>query len=1534
MPIEQLTPDRHTQYSSSSSSQNFNHEDVWTDLSCAHVEVGSDLWTGRTTFFIQPPPSESQAPDSASKATAAASCEWTAKQLRSVRSGARKAMQEVTKPGSQVKSPIYDVIEVFSPPRFGLLCTTRGLSCLSADLVSGWDFRRPGDRDAIRSLIRDHPPKLLVLCPPCTWAGGWFNLNRLHMTPEERRQKEMLTRLFLNFCAELAELQLENGGRVVFEHPVGSVAWSLPRWQKLGQRMHQVDLDMRCYGLCVPSGVLIKKATRLLVSHANMRCLGKRCPGPRVAEHVKHQVAQGSFPGVGSVSKEAGKYPPAFVRAVMRTVTELPKHSVCLVQTSTDEECLMARRVAALNEQQKDQMRASIRKLHSNLGHPPNSALVRVLRHGGANQAALDMAREFTCEQCQASKQPSPANPAQCQRVTTFNQRIGLDVKYLPGWMPNQKIPSLNIVDYASSFQVVVPLPGRETGESLRQALQERWISWAGMPAEIVVDPAQTNLSEALTTPQELAGAVISTTAAEAHWQLGKVEVHGGWFARVLDKVLSDCAPRDRHSWQECVTGAHCKNELIQVYGMTPAQFVFGRNPRVPANLLDEPLSVVPATASLYEDAVARQVAVRQSARQAVIALQDDKALRLGLAARPRKIEVFQPGQWVAYWRTQKSHQGVIERGGRWYGPAVVLGYVGKNVVVIHKRQIFRRAPEQVRRSTSEEQSLTETPQLELLGIKDLLDSKAITSKQYVDLVPEGLPEPEPPQVDPNTSSNPAAQVPARLAEPSAASAGPQPAELRPADSGVVGSGSGSSGLGSGLSGCVEGPGSELGPLSSPYPNPNPKPTQPSDGGDEYGPVRRVTGKKPPQETLFRPRVLLQDDFAEMMHEALPELIARALNGEQQQANPPMSSAAQPLQENRGQKREASSEPPASSGKRPARDPASATGDAASSTDVLVVQCYENFLVQAMQEKSSVEALVASHVNRQVKEVPATGNPSELQAVVDEAKSVEWNTVSGRDAVRLVLGAQADAIRKHSPERIMGSRFVMTWKHEEDAAPRMKGRWCLQGHLDPDLREKALSGDLQSPTLSQVGRSMLMQLIASHRWDLRLGDIKGAFLASGELPPKYRPLYARLPPGGIPGVPSDALIEVVGHVYGLNDAPSAWYRTLDRALLKAGFERSRFDPCIYYMRDNDQIVGIYGVHVDDCATGGAGRKYEEALKSLKETFEFRKWRLGDGDFCGAHYWQDPQTHAITMTQGKFAEKLRPLHLSRKRLQQRESPLTADEIRCLRAINGSLNWLSTQSRPDLSTQVSFSQQSFPTPTVGDALAANNAIRRAKQHASLPIVFEPIVPEQLAVMGHSDAAYANGREGATQAGYLVSFTDKAIDKGSVCSWTPAYWKSYRLPRVVNSTLSAEAQAMATASGMIEWIMLLLSEALDGKSFLRSAWQTASRRASVLLTDCKSLYDHLSSRSAPTLDDKRTSLDVIIIRDSILKLGASLRWIPTDRMLADSMTKESQDAMDLLRACIRTRRYQISDEGSVLEWRAAERQRRQARVVPQGV
>ena len=87
---------------------------------------------------------------------------------------------------------------------------------------------------------------------------------------------------------------------------------------------------------------------------------------------------------------------------------------------------------------------------------------MRVLKHGGASSAAIEAARNFACDHCQAHKTPKSALPAQVQRVVEFNALVGVDIKYLPGWQGNQKITTVNMIDYASSLQATDPLSKRK----------------------------------------------------------------------------------------------------------------------------------------------------------------------------------------------------------------------------------------------------------------------------------------------------------------------------------------------------------------------------------------------------------------------------------------------------------------------------------------------------------------------------------------------------------------------------------------------------------------------------------------------------------------------------------------------------------------------------------------------------------------------------------------------------------------------------------------------------------------------------------------------------------------------------------------------------------------------------------------------------------------------------------------------------------------------------------------------------------------
>ena len=290
---------------------------------------------------------------------------------------------------------------------------------------------------------------------------------------------------------------------------------------------------------------------------------------------------------------------------------------------------------------------------------------------------------------------------------------------------------------------------------------------------------------------------------------------------------------------------------------------------------------------------------------------------------------------------------------------------------------------------------------------------------------------------------------------------------------------------------------------------------------------------------------------------------------------------------------------------------------------------------------------------------------------------------------------------------------------------------------------------------------------------------------------------------------------------------------------------------------------------------------------------------------------------ITQSQKSFAlEKIEAIRISRARKQEPDQLATDIQVSAMRAVAGAGNGIVSQSRPDLSRQVSLSLQTMPKPSVHDVGEISHMVRRAKQFADLEVRYIRVDTRYLALVVHTGAAWGNARNNGTQAGCIVGFTHRGINAGVEVPWPPAVWRPYRLSRAIPFTLSGEAQALATGFANVEWMDLCISELLDGPSSLHGMSVALHQRPPTYSIDCKSLYDHVMAPSAPiTLEDKRSSIDIIIIRESLQRCRGVFRWVPTDRMLADVLTKNRRDPADLLRACVRNGTYQINEEGHLM-------------------
>ena len=382
------------------------------------------------------------------------------------------------------------------------------------------------------------------------------------------------------------------------------------------------------------------------------------------------------------------------VQALSVSLACLEEHptppALCPSESAEIGTCQVSEILAADQEPPSEaQVKTELRKLHNNLGHPTNRELTRVLKNAGGSEMALCLASDFKCDVCFHRQRPSPCLPASAHQIVNFNHRVGLDVKKVPGWQPNPVVSCLNVIDYASGFQVMFRFYEVETGDLLKDRIQKGWQSWAGAPVEVLVDPARTSLASSFVDPLELVGTRVLSTAAEAHNQLGKVEKHGHLCEVILQKVLDQVQPTCKEEFEQCVLATcNSKNEMINNRGLSPVQHVFGRNSRIASDLLQDEPDPVAATSPLYDAQAARTLAIRTAARTAVAVSQDDISLRTALNAKPGVERDFVAGDFVSYWRTQKYMKGVRLVGGRCYGTGIVMGKVGRNVLVFHRQNV------------------------------------------------------------------------------------------------------------------------------------------------------------------------------------------------------------------------------------------------------------------------------------------------------------------------------------------------------------------------------------------------------------------------------------------------------------------------------------------------------------------------------------------------------------------------------------------------------------------------------------------------------------------------------------------------------------------------------------------------------------------------------------------------------------------------------------------------------------------------------
>ncbi|GJY59188.1 putative ribonuclease H-like domain-containing protein [Tanacetum coccineum] len=257
-------------------------------------------------------------------------------------------------------------------------------------------------------------------------------------------------------------------------------------------------------------------------------------------------------------------------------------------------------------------------------------------------------------------------------------------------------------------------------------------------------------------------------------------------------------------------------------------------------------------------------------------------------------------------------------------------------------------------------------------------------------------------------------------------------------------------------------------------------------------------------------------------------------------------------------------------------------------------------------------------------------------------------------------------------------------------------------------------------------------------------DVKSAFLY-GKIEEE---VYVCQPPGfEDPDFPN-RVYKVEKVLYGLHQAPRAWYETLSTYLLDNGFQRGNIDKTLFIRRDKGDIL-LVQVYVDDIIFGSTKKSLcTEFEKMMHKKFQMSS--MGELTFfLGLQVKQ--KEDGIFISQDKYVtEILKKFGFTDVKTastpMETQKPLLKDEdgeevdVHLYRSMIGSLMYL-TSSRPDIMFAVCACARYQVNPKVSHLHAVKRIFRYLKGQPKLGLWYPKDSPFDLVAYTDSDYAGAS-------------------------------------------------------------------------------------------------------------------------------------------------------------------------------------------------
>ncbi|GJZ27853.1 putative ribonuclease H-like domain-containing protein [Tanacetum coccineum] len=221
--------------------------------------------------------------------------------------------------------------------------------------------------------------------------------------------------------------------------------------------------------------------------------------------------------------------------------------------------------------------------------------------------------------------------------------------------------------------------------------------------------------------------------------------------------------------------------------------------------------------------------------------------------------------------------------------------------------------------------------------------------------------------------------------------------------------------------------------------------------------------------------------------------------------------------------------------------------------------------------------------------------------------------------------------------KVIGTKWVYRNKRDErGVVVRNKARLVAQGHR----QEEGIDYDEVFAPVARIEAIRLFLAFASFMgFIVYQMDVKSAFLY-GTIDEE---VYVSQPPGFVDPDHPKKVYKVVKALYGLHQAPRAWYATLSTFLEKHGYRRGTIDKTLFIKKDKKDIM-LVQVYVDDIIFGSTRKSWCDEFEALMKG-RFQMSSMGELIFfLGLQVKQ--KTDGIFISQDKYvADMLKKFDLA-------------------------------------------------------------------------------------------------------------------------------------------------------------------------------------------------------------------------------------------------------------------------------------------------